>query len=321
MLSQADLSQATLFGATLHNTNLHDAKLTDSFLVEVKAPGADLSHGDMRGCYLIGADLKGADLSHARLQGADLSKATLTGATLCDAKLTEVDLTGAQLDGVNWYGAWVVGSYLTRHQIGSAIVQERESYQGPDPRPEDAAIPGRFAQAASVYRVLKNNFLSIGSYDDASWAYVKERVMRKKTHWPARARESYPLEFEALKAEGVLGRWSRLAFFTRHSASWALDWIFELTSAYGERPLRALAWAGALVLGFSLLFGWIGGIDNARSGWDYFNYSLGSFVTMSFNDLGAVSAPARILTSIEALLGICLLALLMFALGNRINRS
>jgi hypothetical protein len=54
---------------------------------------------------------------------------------------------------------------------------------------------------------------------------------------------------------------------------------------------------------------------------DYFNYSFGAFTTMGFNQFHATTPLAQTLTSIEALLGISILALLMFTLGNRLSRA
>ncbi len=54
---------------------------------------------------------------------------------------------------------------------------------------------------------------------------------------------------------------------------------------------------------------------------DYINYSFGAFTTIGFSNFQTTTALAQTLTSIEALLGISILALLMFTLGNRISRS
>ncbi len=57
------------------------------------------------------------------------------------------------------------------------------------------------------------------------------------------------------------------------------------------------------------------------TGLDYVNYSFGAFATVGFARFITVNALAEALTSIEALFGMATLALLMFALGNRISRS
>jgi uncharacterized protein YjbI with pentapeptide repeats len=323
-LMQADLSEATLGNAHLDGANCQDAKFLDAFMIRLKAPGANFRYCDLRSSYLPEADLSGANLSAARLQGADLRDVDLEGAILCDAQLSEVNLRGARLEGANLFGAWLVNASLSRTQIGERLVQECETYENPEPLMEaweGKCIPGRYAQAAAVYRALKNNFFSTGNYDDASWAYIKERKMRKKSHWPLSVRANYPAAFSRLPTQGSRGKWARFTFYGGHLLQWLRDWFFDVTSIYGERPQVTLLWAAAFVIGFAVWFKTAGGIEGAQTWLDDFNYSLGAFVTIGFGAFEAVSATAKTLTSVEALLGIGVLALLMFALGNRINRS
>jgi hypothetical protein len=325
-LIQANLSKATLFRANLELADCHDSKFTGSFLLEIHAPGADFTYCDLRNCYLIDADLRGANLSHTRLQGADLTNADLCEATLCHAKLTDVDFTGANLRGANLFGASLSGTFMKPQQIGDSLIQESRYYRNQESphSNQDTNIENtlnRYVQAVSIYRALKSNFLSIGDYDAASWAYVKERRMRKKTHWPpVRIRDSYPREFNRLRADGLRGSLMRLHFYIKHFSSFLFDWVLEITSKYGEQPSLTLYWAVAVVLIFAILFQVTGGVSQAHTWLDYLNYSLGAFVTVTFEEFEATTDLVKTLTSIEALLGICILALLMFALGNRIKR-
>jgi hypothetical protein len=50
-------------------------------------------------------------------------------------------------------------------------------------------------------------------------------------------------------------------------------------------------------------------------------YSVAAFVSFGFSDFAALSFEARVLTVIESALGLVLLALLFFTIGNRISRS
>ena len=54
---------------------------------------------------------------------------------------------------------------------------------------------------------------------------------------------------------------------------------------------------------------------------DYAIYSAGAFATIGYEGLKPINTAARVWTAVEALLGISILALLMFTLGNRISRS
>ena len=150
--------------------------------------------------------------------------------------------------------------------------------------------------------------------------------MEKKTHWPPRqARACYPNELASVPSDS-LRRWRHLLhFYVRHLFAYVGDWLAELTCGYGERPFRTLGWALATIFVFPFFYWLSGGIlstTGAALTWlDYLNYSFGAFTTIGFSNFAAVTPLAQTLTSIEALLGISLLALLMFALGNRINRS
>jgi hypothetical protein len=83
-------------------------------------------------------------------------------------------------------------------------------------------------------------------------------------------------------------------------------------------------WAIVILLLFPFLYRLsegIGSITVHPVSWiDYFHYSLAAFSTIGFPDLVPVNHVAKLLTNVEALLGISALALLMFALGNRISQ-
>jgi len=110
----------------------------------------------------------------------------------------------------------------------------------------------------------------------------------------------------------------------KYTVKWLIDWLAELSCGYGEKPLRTLLMAAFILILFPLLYRLSGGVIvvDAEMAWlDYFNYSFGTFTTIGFNNFQAVTPLAQTLTSIEALTGISILALLMFTLGNRISRS
>ena len=92
----------------------------------------------------------------------------------------------------------------------------------------------------------------------------------------------------------------------------------DISCSYGEQPFKVLLIALAIVVGFSFIYWELGGIESTS--WsDNFIFSLRSFVTMAFSDISPVTLTAKILSAIEAALGISLLALLMYSLGKRIT--
>lgn len=320
-LRRVNLASANLFGANLVYADLYRARLE-----EAKLRAACLAKS-----WLRHTNLQNADLSRSDMSGARVSLANLDGANLSDADLTGADFDGASMRGASLYKAYLSGTKLSRNEIGSAVLQEdpadlRAFLMRHDPQlsAEEIDIVIRTRQleeARGVYSNLKANFLETGNYDDASWAHVKERQMARRTHHPKHAKDYYGDECPT--GRGWLPvKWC--AFYLRHTVKWLLDWAAELTCGYGERPLRTVAWAGGILVLFPFLYAWCGGLSSMAGPlhWlDYFNYSFGAFTTMSFGQFEAVTPLTQTLTSLQALLGISTLALLMFALGNRISRS
>ena len=71
-------------------------------------------------------------------------------------------------------------------------------------------------------------------------------------------------------------------------------------------------------MGFALGYYFTGAISNF---WDAFVFSLATFATFNLADLQPEGRGVDIASSVEALLGISVLALVVFTLGNRMSRS
>jgi uncharacterized protein YjbI with pentapeptide repeats len=317
-LRRAQLRGADCWHAELSAANLQEARMWRTRLESSNLMTAHLQHSGAREANLEGAWLHGAKMQHADLQGATLRGATLHHTDLGGADLTAVDLRGVNLAVMNdLAGIWVFRAQLektnlTKEQLGGSIGEERGR---------------RYFSAKEAYLALKSNFESIGRYDDASWAYVRERKMEKMTHHPRLARQYYE-ELEGLAHDAnwrVPGWWW---FYLRHTAKWASDWVVEVVCGYGESVVNVLRtlvllWFGAAVY-YRLAWGVIGA-DGAsvNSFWDYLTYSLGGLTTTGYDhlrprlDVGCVP----VVTAVEALLGIFLTGLLGFVAANRIRRS
>ena len=348
----ADLQQAQLDSTALQGANLALANLREAFLVEANLQEIDLESADLRGANLHKANLQGAhlwsvkleeaELGLANLQRADLAGANLRGITfvrtnleravLQFANLTRADLTGAEnCEGIHLFEAILARTDLKAHQLGSALGEELE---------------GKYDQAMETYLALKRNFAEIGRYQDESWAYVKERKMEKATKAPWRGRKYYGQEepfphsmrglfsklWPDLRQYGALPRWSPLVwwFWLKYSAKWLADWFVDLLCGYGESIWRVLVWMTVTLFGFAAYYWRIGGIllvepdtgaEVATSFWHYLIYSAGAFTTTQFARFQAADDQVRMVTAIQAIVGIVLAGLLGFVAGNRIRRS
>jgi uncharacterized protein YjbI with pentapeptide repeats len=286
LLANADLRYAHLHRANLEHARLPRAQLRSATLGGAQLTRARLESADLRNAYLREARLEGARLEFTHLEGANLEHAHLEHAALRGACLENARLWSARLNGATWYGSYLNRTGFRRQQLGPAIGDELAAKgRGPD--------PATFLRAREAYLSLKNNFDSIGRYDDASWAYVKEQQMDKAVHFPTTAghrwirsrlrrrqrgwRRKHPSRLRRFMRASILSRlqwaWLHLRLFgglcppdTKRAMKeaeeeridrprWLRTWAYELLTGYGERPIRPLLWAAVLsVLAFPLLY-------------------------------------------------------------------
>ena len=206
-----DLGGARLWKANLQGAILEEAQLQDAYLWHAQLQGADLWDAVLQGARLWDAQLQGADLAGAQLQGAFLGGAQLQGA----------DLAGAVLEGIYLYGAWLDRTRLRAEQLGGAIGEELEARGSTDPEQRLKW----FEEAGEGYLGLKRNFEGLGYYDDALWAYRKERRMDKL----------------AAKWKGQRGKY------------W-LSELMEVTTDYATSPARSLLTLGVVYLFFATIY-------------------------------------------------------------------
>lgn len=302
----ANLTGAHLMLAQMQETKLRGAKLEEASLRYANLEHASLRHANLRAARLSHANLGRALLQGADLEGADLNGANLAGAFLAEANLTRVDLRDVEsMEGVSLYRARLDGTQLTRHQLGPAVGEERN---------------GEWFEAKQTYLALKHNFQQLGRYDDARWAYRKERRMEKQESWH-RARKA----FQERQWGGAIGYGLRTAS----------DQLVELVCDYGEGLTRVLVslflvWV-VFALGYGIVGGVVGAAQGTSSGTDLYvtrnplhllAFSLGAMTTLQPAGLEArATQMMQFLTPIQALLGIVLAGLFGFVLGNRIRRS
>ena len=309
-LGHADLWQVNLRHAYLIETDLTNANLREVNLESTDLKLTNFQYARLEFANLRGADLWSANLSSANLFGAILCSARLTGANLRGALLHTADLRGADLTGADLreaslYQARLDRTIIVKESLGTKIIEEMNGY---------------FYRAKEVYLSLKNNFRSIGRNEDASWAHIKEQRMLRATLWPLRAKQYY--------GEGLWGQKAFLSkrwwwFYLKHGFQWLCSLIFDLSCGYGELPWRTLICSACIVTIFALIFamtGWIK-VDSQRADLGAsLLFSLGAFTTLGLEGFKVACWGAQLLAALEAIIGVSLLALFMFALGNRLSR-
>jgi len=151
-----------------------------------------------------------------------------------------------------------------------------------------------FEQAKEVYLLLKNNFHSIGRYEDESWAFKKEKDME---------RQSYR-HFKSLH-------------------KWLWSCFLNALFGYGEKPDRVIISAIIIILIFTFLF-MIFGISNTSIGIftlknfkDCIIFSFITFTTLRYGDLRPLESWSRIFSGTEALIGVFMMALFVYTFARR----
>lgn len=303
VLEQACLMDADLWSARLDSASLVGADMKRVILKEADLRRADLSDVDLRRADLEKADFRDAILRGADLRGAHAGGADFRGAIFQGARLEGVDLSRSNLAKVRFDGAQLARTRIRREQLGDAIGED---------------LARDFPAAGRSYQALERNFIEIGDFDAARWAYLKRRRMEKFAAF-AQARAA------------LQGR--RWRAFARSASLFASDQSVEWLCDYGESVPRVMVSLLAVLLGFAFLYGMIGGIEaiagtgkgqvssTVRNPVDLITFSL---LTMTSAgppaDLMPSGGLAQLMTGLQAAVGITLTGLLGFVLGNRIRR-
>ncbi len=318
-----------LTDANLQGANLRYANLQGVVLVRANLDGTDLRDTCLREANLYHADIHDARLWRADLRHALLSEAKLHHSSLYRAEFEDTDFLDADLTQTSLYKVDCSKIIVRRKSLPKRLALESKKehtewilWDVPDLPPDEheRQINKHLEYAKDAYRGLKTSFSNSGMYQDASWAYFCERVIQKRMHMINQVMIYHGEEIKDKKFYPFL----YLLLHLKHFFIWLMFWIEELTCGYGERPLRVIGFALVVILGFAPIYWLSGGIANKLgtplNWWDFLIYSMSTFATVNLPRFDIYQS-AEFLTSFQALLGISVLALLMFALGNRISRS
>lgn len=300
LLDGADFTRADLWGTDFTGADADDTVFREARLDEAKLTDANLTHADFEGASLTKAVLSGSRLRGATFTGAKLDGADFSGADLSDTNLVRLNLATCRLRHARFSGAWLNGTRMQVEQLGGSVGEE---------------VAGDFAAAQASYLALEQNWKSIGDQDAASWAYKRGRRMGRH-HAGAQARASWSVR-----------NWQGLA---RHGYRWIADRFVEWLCDYGE-SLSRITRAFVLLIGvFAVLYGMTGGLiilEGPEAGptynpLDLMSYSALNMMTANPPEIGLkpTGRVTNLLVGIEGAVGIILMGLFGFVLGNRLRR-
>jgi hypothetical protein len=126
---------------------------------------------DASGAHFTRANLTDTNFHGAKLMGANFQKANLTNANLQDANLENATISKT-----------AIGEGILQEKTEEIVRHFSQWYISPEVREKflQRKIRDRFIDTVNIYRELKNAFSASGFYNDESWAYRKERKMRKR---------------------------------------------------------------------------------------------------------------------------------------------
>ena len=299
ILDGADFSGADLWGARLgkaaaERTSFRNTRLDESSLADADLSSADFTAATLRRANLAGAVLRSATFRDAVLDGADFSGADLSGSVMPNVSLATSKLTHAY-----FAGAWLERTRMRASQLGGTVGEERS---------------GNLEAALDSYIVLERNFLSLGSTEDASWAYRRRRRVGRSLH----------------------ANQSRAALQAKHwrdsilpGANWLGDSVAEWLCDYGESLARVARAFFVIMIAFAVIY-WSTGSLTLRDGVisrhvftpiNYLLFSLDSMTTVGTSEVALKPSGelGTLLSSLQTVIGTVLLGLFGFVLGARIR--
>ena len=226
---------------------------------------------------------------------------------------------------------------IKKDQIKNHIFQEKEK---------------NFSEAQEIYLLLKNNFHSIGRYNDESWAFKKEKDMERKSYFIKAFMKNVESKEEKNEGKDQKVKKIKVILYSncmkiKEFGKWLWSGFCNIIYGYGEKPWNVVISAGVIIIFFALIFSSIGisnleiidlkGItvnqntgnivDSASKGLlknnvirnipDSLYFSLITFTTLGYGDFRPLEGWGRILAGSEAFIGAFMMALFVYTFARR----
>jgi len=209
-----------------------------------------------------------------------------------------------------------------------------------------------FSQAKEIYLLLKNNFHSIGRYNDESWAFKKEKDMERLSY----SFNSFirNIESDEENDEGKISKEEKSKFIlffnwlrTNNFRKWLSSCFFNIIYGYGERPQNVIFTAIFIIIFFAIFFSILGinsleiiemegptvqEIFNSDSEivfkgnllskttnffLDCLYFSVITFTTLGYGDFRPLEGYGRVSAGTEAFIGALMMALFVYTFARR----
>ncbi len=255
------------------------------------------------------------------------------------AYLENTDLDIELVEGIliDFTGALLRNTKIKREQIENHILQEKKKV---------------FYEAQEIFLLLKNNFHSIGRYNDESWAFIKEKDMEKmrKSFYSFLSKyKKNSLFRKILKHSNLLKRVIiKLKIFSKWLFSKEARESVNLSASniiyqYGESPGHVIRNAFWTIFIFAILLNFSGIVYSDRTnliiefikeskGGEYtlkylgpilgsflncLYFSVVTFTTLGYGDFQPAVGLSRFFVSLESIIGAITMALFVYTFARR----
>ena len=236
-------------------------------------------------------------LSRASLRHAHLYRVDFSGSRLLKANLANANLHRVDLAGCNLLGVNLKNTLLENVRWGERLFQEQQAQEHPEQAIE------LYQEAEETARNIRRHCENQGMMSVAGHFYYQERVFHRRQ-------------------------------MPRFSSRRLLSWLVDITSGYGESPLRVVAFSLALILSCSVVYLFSGLSSGGTvlkfdpnlsfaTNWSYWldclYFSVVTFTTLGYGDLTPTGL-SRIIAACEAFTGSFSLALFVVLFVRKMIR-
>ena len=238
---------------------------------------------------------------------------------------------------IDFKNALIRNTKIKKRQIDNHILQEKEK---------------KFTEAKEIYLLLKNNFHSIGQYDDESWAFTREKDMERmsKSFCSLLSKyEKYSLFKKILMQSSIL---KRVIIKSKIFSKWlfskkAIEWfnlsVSNFIYQYGENPWRVIRFSFIIIFSFAFILNIYGIVNSDRTnliiefikesqGDEYtlkylgpilgsflncLYFSVVTFTTLGYGDFQPAVGLSRFFVSLESIIGAITMALFVYTFARR----
>ena len=286
-------------------------------------------------------NLDDADFTQSNLMGANCRDAKLGGADFVRSNLPGTDFTGAYLHGTNFKDANMTNTIVECAKISEITnfenisLSEGTSFEGKSGWESDAdrdALKHSYLANKISYRLRvfgrHHSDLRDLQYAARQYRHLQRLLRENNLHQSPKLtiREKHVRRKQAL-AEKDYFTWLKFVFYR-----WPLG--------YGEKIRNVVATSILTIIGFSIIYPFVGGVEAGPNAGILYNFNFGlkspiiipewievfglnlyfssvTFTTLGYGDIQPASFTVQTLASVESFIGALLMAFLVFVLGRR----